>query len=116
MHTARSRNDQVALDIRLYLRDECDTLIDMLKAYIGVLCDKAEQYSEAVVPGYTHLQRAQPIVYGHQLLAYAEMALRDIGRISDCRKRMNVSPLGSCALAGTTYPIDRKYTADLLGM
>ncbi len=116
LHTARSRNDQVALDIRLYLRDECDTLIDMLKAYIGVLCDKAEQYSETVVSGYTHLQRAQPIVYGHQLLAYAEMALRDIGRISDCRKRMNVSPLGSCALAGTTYPIDRKYVADLLGM
>ena len=116
LHTARSRNDQVALDIRLYLRDECDTLIEMLKSYIAVLAEKAEQYSETVMPGYTHLQRAQPIVFGHQLLAYAEMAMRDIGRIKDCRERMNVSPLGSCALAGTTYPLDREYVAEQLGM
>lgn len=116
LHTARSRNDQVALDIRLYLRDECNTLIEMLKEYVAVLSNKAEQYSETVMPGYTHLQRAQPIVFGHQLLAYAEMAMRDIGRISDCCDRMNVCPLGSCALAGTTYPLDREYTAAQLNM
>ena len=116
LHTARSRNDQVALDIRLYLRDECNTLIEMLKEYVSVLSQKAEQYSETVMPGYTHLQRAQPIVFGHQLLAYAEMAMRDIGRISDCKNRMNVCPLGSCALAGTTYPLDREYTAEQLNM
>lgn len=116
LHTARSRNDQVALDIRLTLRDECDTLIDMLKEYIGVLADKASEYSETVMPGYTHLQRAQPIVFGHQLLAYAEMAMRDIDRLRDCRRRMNVSPLGSCALAGTTYPLDREEVAKTLNM
>ena len=116
LHPARSRNDQVALDIRLYLRDECNTLIEMLKEYVSVLSQKAEQYSETVMPGYTHLQRAQPIVFGHQLLAYAEMAMRDIGRISDCKNRMNVCPLGSCALAGTTYPLDREYTAEQLNM
>ena len=106
----------MALDIRLYLRDECNTLIEMLKEYVSVLSQKAEQYSETVMPGYTHLQRAQPIVFGHQLLAYAEMAMRDIGRISDCKNRMNVCPLGSCALAGTTYPLDREYTAEQLNM
>ncbi len=116
LHTARSRNDQVALDIRLTLRDECDTLVEMLKEYIGVLADKAFENSETVMPGYTHLQRAQPIVFGHQLLAYAEMAMRDIGRLRDCRRRMNVSPLGSCALAGTTYPLDREAVARALGM
>ncbi len=116
LHTARSRNDQVALDIRLYLRDECDTLVEMLKEYVSVIAEKAAEYSETVMPGYTHLQRAQPIVFGHQLLAYAEMAMRDIDRIKDCRKRMNVSPLGSCALAGTTYPLDREYVAEQLGM
>ena len=116
LHTARSRNDQVALDIRLYLRDECDTLTEMLKEYVRVIAEKAAEYSETVMPGYTHLQRAQPIVFGHQLLAYAEMAMRDIGRIKDCRERMNVSPLGSCALAGTTYPLDREYVAEQLGM
>ena len=116
LHTARSRNDQVALDIRLYLRSECDELVDMLKALVEVLAEKAEQYSETVMPGYTHLQRAQPIVFGHQLLAYAEMFMRDIERIKDCRKRMNVSPLGSAALAGTTYPLDREKVAKLLSM
>ncbi|MBO5746562.1 MAG: argininosuccinate lyase [Clostridia bacterium] len=116
LHTARSRNDQVALDIRLYLRDECDALLEMLKEYVSVIAEKAAEYSETVMPGYTHLQRAQPIVFGHQLLAYAEMAMRDIDRIKDCRKRMNVSPLGSCALAGTTYPLDREYVAEQLGM
>ena len=116
LHTARSRNDQVALDIRLYLRDECDELIGMLKQLIEVLAEKGEEYSETVMPGYTHLQRAQPIVFGHQLLAYAEMFVRDIGRIKDCRERMNVSPLGSCALAGTTYPLDREMVARELNM
>ncbi len=116
LHTARSRNDQVALDIRLYLRDECDTLVEMLKEFVGVIAEKAEEYSETVMPGYTHLQRAQPIVFGHQLLAYAEMAMRDIDRIKDCKKRMNVSPLGSCALAGTTYPLNRELVAEKLSM
>ncbi len=116
LHTARSRNDQVALDIRLYLRDECDTLVEMLKEFVGVIAKKAEEYSETVMPGYTHLQRAQPIVFGHQLLAYAEMAMRDIDRIKDCKKRMNVSPLGSCALAGTTYPLNRELVAEKLSM
>ena len=116
LHTARSRNDQVALDIRLYLRDECDELVEMLKQLISVLGEKAEEYSETVMPGYTHLQRAQPIVFGHQLLAYAEMFMRDIGRIKDCKERMNVSPLGSSALAGTTYPLDREMVAKELGM
>ncbi len=116
LHTARSRNDQVALDIRLYLRDECDILVDMLKEFVGIIAEKAEVYSETVMPGYTHLQRAQPIVFGHQLLAYAEMAMRDIDRIKDCKKRMNVSPLGSCALAGTTYPLNRESVAEKLNM
>lgn len=115
LHTARSRNDQVALDIRLYLKKECDAVARQVKELVGVLCDKAEEYSETVMPGYTHLQRAQPIVFGHHLLAYAEMFLRDIGRIEDAKKRMNYSPLGSGALAGTTYPIDRAYSAELLG-
>ena len=116
LHTARSRNDQVALDLRLYLRDECDTVVDMLKSLCGVIADKALLYKDTVMPGYTHLQRAQPIVFGHELLAYGEMLLRDIGRIKDCRKRMNVSPLGSCALAGTTYPLDREAVAVALSM
>ena len=116
LHTARSRNDQVALDIRLHLRSECDELIEMLKSLISVLAEKADCYSETVMPGYTHLQRAQPIVFGHQLLAYAEMFMRDIDRLKDCRKRMNVSPLGSAALAGTTYPLDREKVAMLLNM
>ena len=116
LHTARSRNDQVALDIRLYLRDECDELVELLKSFVETIVEKAEEYSEIVMPGYTHLQRAQPIVFGHQLLAYAEMAMRDIDRIKDCKKRMNVSPLGSCALAGTTYPLNRQMVAEKLNM
>ena len=114
LHTARSRNDQVAVDVRLYLRKECDSLTAQLRELIEVLCDKAEEGSEMVMPGYTHLQRAQPITFGHHMLAYAEMFLRDIGRLEDAKKRMNVMPLGSGALAGTTYPIDRFRTAELL--
>lgn len=114
LHTARSRNDQVALDIKLYLKKEAVNLKEMLEKLVEVLCNKAEEYSDAVMPGYTHLQRAQPITFGHHLLAYAEMFLRDISRIDDCRKRMDEMPLGSCALAGTTYPIDRNMTASLL--
>lgn len=115
LHTARSRNDQVALDIRLTLRKECAGLIDQLKELINVLCDQAEEYADTVMPGYTHLQRAQPITFGHHLMAYAEMFLRDIGRMQDALKRMDVCPLGSGALAGTTYPLDRDLTAKLLG-
>lgn len=115
LHTARSRNDQVALDIRLYLRKACDTLYGQLTDLIAVLCNKAEQYSSAVMPGYTHLQRAQPITFGHHLLAYAEMLLRDKERLLDAKKRMNYSPLGACALAGTTYNTDREMTAKALG-
>ena len=114
LHTARSRNDQVALDIKLYLKKEAVHLKEMLEKLVEVLCNKAEEYSDTVMPGYTHLQRAQPITFGHHLLAYAEMFLRDISRIDDCRKRMDEMPLGSCALAGTTYPIDRNMTASLL--
>ncbi len=115
LHTARSRNDQVALDIRLYLRDECDVVISLLIELVTVLCDSAKKYSQTVMPSYTHLQRAQPIVFGHHLLAYAEMFLRDIDRIQDAKARMNFCPLGSGALAGTTYPIDRNLTAEILG-
>lgn len=115
LHTARSRNDQVALDVRLTLRKECAGLIEQLKELIRVLCDQAEEYADTVMPGYTHLQRAQPITFGHHLMAYAEMFLRDIGRMQDALKRMDVCPLGSGALAGTTYPLDRDLTAKLLG-
>ena len=115
LHTARSRNDQVALDVRLTLRKECAGLIEQLKELINVLCDQAEEYADTVMPGYTHLQRAQPITFGHYLMAYAEMFLRDIGRMQDALKRMDVCPLGSGALAGTTYPLDRDLTAKLLG-
>lgn len=115
LHTARSRNDQVALDGRLITRNMCDDLIAQLEDLIRVLCTKADQYAEAVMPSYTHLQRAQPIVFGHHLLAYTEMFLRDIDRLKAARKRMNVCPLGSGALAGTTYPIDREMTAERLG-
>lgn len=116
LHTARSRNDQVALDDRLYLRGRVDEARTQLKELIAVLADKAERYADAVMPGYTHLQRAQPITFGHHLLAYAEMFLRDLDRLADCRRRMNVSPLGSGALAGTTYPLDRERVAEELGM
>ena len=115
LHTARSRNDQVALDVRLTLRKECAGLMEQLKELINVLCDRAEEYADTVMPGYTHLQRAQPITFGHHLMAYAEMFLRDIGRMQDALKRMDVCPLGSGALAGTTYPLDRDLTAKLLG-
>ena len=115
LHTARSRNDQVALDIRLTLRNEAEALVPQLTELVKVLCKKAEEYSDAVMPGYTHMQRAQPIVFGHHLLAYAEMFLRDIDRIKDAKDRMNYCPLGSGALAGTTYNIDREMTAKLLG-
>ena len=115
LHTARSRNDQVALDLRMYLRDEAREvralLLDLIKAVLG----QAEQNTAAIMPGYTHLQRAQPIYFAQQLLAYCMMFLRDVSRLDDAVKRMNVSPLGSCALAGTSYPIDRDYTAALLG-
>ena len=115
LHTSRSRNDQVALDNKLYLRKELKNIRAQLKELVGVIAEKAEKYSDTVMPGYTHLQRAQPITFGHHLLAYAEMLLRDIGRLDDCYKRMNEMPLGSCALAGTTYPIDRTITKELLG-
>lgn len=115
LHTARSRNDQVALDIRLTLRDEIDEIIAKLKGLVTVLCNKAEEHSETIMPGYTHLQRAQPITFGHHLMAYCEMILRDIDRLGDVKKRMNICPLGSGALAGTTYPLDRNMVADLLG-
>ena len=114
LHTGRSRNDQVALDIRLYLRNECDSVLALLKELSGSLAKKGEEYSDAIMPGYTHLQRAQPITFKAHLSAYIEMLKRDIGRVEDAQKRMNVSPLGSGALAGTTYPIDRQLTADLL--
>ena len=115
LHTARSRNDQVALDIRLYLRERIGELISLAAELASAVTDKAEQYKGTVMPGYTHLQRAQPITFGHQLMAYVFMLLRDISRLRDCRERMNVSPIGSCALAGTTYPTNRRYEAELLG-
>lgn len=115
LHTARSRNDQVALDIRLTLRKEIDEISRKIKDLVSVLCNKAEENKETIMPGYTHLQRAQPITFGHHLMAYAQMLLRDLDRLADVKKRMNVLPLGSGALAGTTYPLDRNMVADLLG-
>ena len=115
LHTSRSRNDQVALDIKLYLKKEVVNTRKMLEDLIAVIAKKAKEYSDTVMPGYTHLQRAQPITFGHHLLAYAEMFLRDISRLDDCLRRMDEMPLGSCALAGTTYPIDRNITKELLG-
>ena len=115
LHTARSRNDQVALDIRMYLRDRSEDIISLIKALIGAIADKAEEGKSAILPGYTHLQRAQPITFGHHLLAYAQMFLRDISRVEDAVARMNYSPIGSCALAGTTYDTDRYYEAEKLG-
>ena len=116
LHTARSRNDQVALDLRLYLRDQVSEMIEEIKTLITVITDKAEAYKATVMPGYTHLQRAQPITFGHHLMAYAQMFLRDIERLRDASDRMNFSPLGSCALAGTTYPTDRRFVAEKLQM
>ncbi len=115
LHTARSRNDQVALDIRLTLKPEIDTIVSQLKELVSMLADKAEEYSDTVMPGYTHMQRAQPVTFGHHLLAYCEMLLRDIDRFKDAKDRMDYCPLGSGALAGTTYPLDRELTASLLG-
>ena len=115
LHTARSRNDQVALDIRLHLRDQCREIKALLLSYIDVLTNQAEQHLETVMPGYTHMQRAQPITFAHHLMAYVQMALRDVQRIEQTCERMNVMPLGSGALAGTTYPIDRQLVKDLLG-
>ena len=116
LHTGRSRNDQVALDIRLYLADEIDHMIALAKDLIAAYCEVAKQHLNTVMPGYTHLQRAQPVTLAHYLMAYAQMLLRDIDRLQDCRKRTMVSPLGAGALAGTTYPLDRYMVSELLGM
>ncbi|MCI9409743.1 MAG: argininosuccinate lyase [Oscillospiraceae bacterium] len=115
LHTARSRNDQVALDIRMYLRDEILEIISMTRELAETLCTIAEDNLDAVMPGYTHLQRAQPITFAHHLMAYANMLVRDLGRLADTYKRMNVMPLGSGALASTTYPIDRRQVSAMLG-
>ena len=115
LHTARSRNDQVALDLRLYLRDEIAELQALLYHLIEVICNKSEQHAADIMPGYTHLQRAQPVTLGHYLMAYGQMFARDMHRLDDVANNMNVLPLGSCALAGTTYPIDRFMVAELLG-
>ena len=115
LHTARSRNDQVALDVRMYLRKELDEIAALTKELIAAVTDKAEEYKTAIMPGYTHLQRAQPITFGHHMMAYAMMLLRDLDRLADCRKRMNQSPIGCCALAGTTYDTDRYFEAGKLG-
>lgn len=114
LHTARSRNDQVALDIRLYLRDEVFQISSLVERLIKTLCDIAELHANTIMPGYTHLQRAQPITFGHHLMAYAQMFLRDRDRLDDVVKRLNENPLGSGALAGTTYPTDRDMVTDLL--
>ena len=115
LHTGRSRNDQVATDIRLYLRDEIDVIAEELRRLQAGLLDLAEREAETIMPGFTHLQTAQPVTFGHHLLAWYEMLVRDAERLQDCRKRVNVMPLGAAALAGTTYPIDRDITAKLLG-
>lgn len=116
LHTARSRNDQVALDIRLNLIRETNEVVKLITTLLRVICKKALEHAESVMPGYTHLQPAQPITFGHHLLAYAQMLLRDIGRLEDAKRRMEISPLGSCALAGTTYPLDRMMSAQSLGL
>ena len=108
LHTARSRNDQVALDLRMYLREEVDEITELVKDVIHAILEQAQANKTVIMPGYTHLQRAQPILFSHHLLAYAMMLLRDLERLADCRKRMNVSPIGCCALAGTTYNTDRR--------
>ena len=115
LHTARSRNDQVALDLRLYLREESANIKAGLLSLIKAIYEKASENTDAIMPGYTHLQRAQPITFAQHLLAYAMMFMRDVSRLSDAVKRMNFSPLGSCALAGTTYPTDRDMVAKALG-
>lgn len=115
LHTGRSRNDQVATDIRLYLRDEIDQILQELQRLQVGLVNLAEREADTIMPGFTHLQTAQPVTFGHHMLAWFEMIKRDKERLEDCRKRLNSSPLGSAALAGTTYPIDRQLTAQLLG-
>ncbi|MBQ0110520.1 MAG: argininosuccinate lyase [Oscillospiraceae bacterium] len=116
LHTARSRNDQVALDLRLNLKNEIAQITEKTKKLILAVTDKAQTYKDTIMPGYTHLQRAQPITFGHQLMAYAFMMLRDIDRLNDCLKRTDISPIGSCALAGTTFDTDRFFEAEKLGL
>ncbi|MBO5559654.1 argininosuccinate lyase [Ruminococcus sp.] len=115
LHTARSRNDQVALDIRMNLKVEADEIIALVKELENTILNMAEKHLTTVMPGYTHMQRAQPITFAHHLMAYANMLLRDLGRLDDCKKRLNIMPLGSGALASTTYPINRQRVCDLLG-
>ena len=115
LHTARSRNDQVALDMRMYMRKKVNEIITLVRGLTEVLADSAEKYKDVILPGYTHLQRAQPVYFGHHLLAYAMMLVRDTSRLQDALKRMDESPIGACALAGTTYDTDRVYEAELLG-
>ena len=115
LHTARSRNDQVALDLRMYLRSEIDEITELVRDVLNAILLQAEANKSVIMPGYTHLQRAQPILFSHHLLAYAMMLLRDLDRLADCRKRLNVSPIGCCALAGTTYNTDRRFEAWKLG-
>ncbi len=111
LHTARSRNDQVALDLRMYLRSEIDEIMALVRDVLDAILEQAEANKSVIMPGYTHLQRAQPILFSHHLMAYAMMLLRDLDRLADCRKRMNQSPIGACALAGTTYDTDRRFEA-----
>ena len=108
-------NSSIRFDSRMYLREELDTISGLTRQLIAAVTNKAEEYKSAIMPGYTHLQRAQPITFGHHLMAYAMMLLRDVERLADCRKRMNRSPIGCCALAGTTYDTDRDYEAKNLG-
>ena len=115
LHTARSRNDQVALDLRMYLRSRIDEITPLIKDVIEAILKQAEENKSVIMPGYTHLQRAQPILFSHHIMAYAMMLLRDLDRLADCRKRMNLSPIGCCALAGTTYDTDRDFEAKQLG-
>ena len=115
LHTGRSRNDQVALDVRIYLKEETQTIIGMLKSFQGVLVTLANKHKKTIMPGYTHMQRAQPVLFSHHLLAYYEMIKRDVERFQDSLKRVDVMPLGAAALAGTTFPINRHYTCEVLG-
>ncbi|HED16912.1 MAG TPA: argininosuccinate lyase [Gammaproteobacteria bacterium] len=115
LHTGRSRNDQIATDIRLYMRDQIDSILSQLTRLMQGLIELAEREAATIMPGFTHLQVAQPITFGHHMMAWFEMLQRDYGRLTDCRKRMNQLPLGAAALAGTSYPIDRQFTADALG-
>jgi argininosuccinate lyase len=115
LHTGRSRNDQVALDLRMYLRDEVDEISAMLKNTMATVLDIAEKNVDTIMPGYTHLQKAQPVTAAHHFMAYFQMFSRDLERLADCRKRINIMPLGSGALAGTTYPLDREFVAEKLG-